>query len=107
MAFTQVFFLDTESLLTALSTITSPVFCEFVLDLDQYLSGFDVLFSQNWRRWGKIDEFFEERYAERENFRVVVRTSQLPDKETNHGHVVECFPLLAKRGCFYFEMSHG
>lgn len=107
VTFPQVFFPDTDTLLETLSTITSPDFCEFVLELDKYLSDSDVPNPRHWRHWEKIDEFLEERFAERGDFRLVVRTRPLSNHEIFQTHVKEGFPLLTRRGCFFFETSLG
>lgn len=106
MTIPQVFFLDTDSLLGALCTITSLTFCEFVLELDKHLPGFNVLSSRNWERWEKIDEFLEERFSGREGFRLIIRTSQGSDIEAFQEHAQQKFSLLTRKGCFHFETPY-
>jgi hypothetical protein len=92
-----------DTLLGVLSTVTSPVFHEFVLELDGFPSWFDEASPMHRDRWEGIDELLEERFAERGDFMVIIRTGGSYYPETFQRHAKESFPLLARRGCIYFE----
>ena len=86
-------------------TVSSPVFCEFVLELGGRpfpLSG------PSWGyrgRWEEIDGFLEQRFARHGGFKFIIRTSKVHDWETFQAHGKEAFPLLESRGCIRFQMS--
>lgn len=107
MPFPLVPALSFELSLGALSTITSPIFSEFVFELGKLPF---LLTRPTWELWGhwvEIDQLFEERFAERGEFRLVIRTGKLYDRETFETFAKENFPLLARRGCVSFETSHS
>ena len=87
-------------LLSALSTITSPAFCEFVLELPPQVNR---LGSNDWDDWKEVDHYFEERFSTHKDFRVIIRTGKFHDQETFQMHTKEIFPLLASRGFIHFE----
>lgn len=89
----------------AISTITSPVFCEFALELGGLPSHFNLSPSEHWGDWGEIDKLLEEQFARLGNFRLVIRTGKLYDRETFQRHAKVIFPLLTSRGCIHFETS--
>lgn len=90
----------------ALSTIRSPDFCELVLELGKLPSQFNSRL-EHWGDWGNVDRFFEERWGEREDFRLIIRTGKLYDRETFEAHAKESFPLSTKRGCIRFETLYS
>lgn len=92
-------------LLRAVSTIASPVFRELVLELGGLPSHTNRSPSNYWGQWAETDRFLEERYAGCGDFKLVLRTGKLRDRETFQAHTEETFPLLAKRGCIHFETS--
>ena len=92
-------------LFSALSTITSPAFCEFALELSGFPSHFTQPSSVYWGDWGDINQLLEERFAMSGDFRIIITTGKLYDRETFRRHAEEIFPLLASRGCIRFETS--
>lgn len=108
MAFPHLSILSPTLGLRALSTITSPVFCEFVLELGKLPSQFSRPSFEHWGHWQDgIDKLFEKRFAERGDFRLIIRTGKLYDREMFQAHARESFPLLARRDCIRFETSHS
>jgi hypothetical protein len=103
----QVFIFQRDLLLTALTTITSPVFCEFVLELGGLSPHLNRRYSMHWGPWHKIDEFLEDRFAKRRDFRLTIRTGEPGDKEGFQRHARETFLLLESRGCVHFETSNS
>lgn len=103
IAFPHMFTFERTLLLRALSTIVSPNFCEFALELCKLPPHFKRPSSELWGSWGKIDEFLVGRFSEREGFKVVIRLDNLDDWETFRRHARKSFPLLARKGCIYFE----
>ena len=101
MAFLQLFILDQDVLREALSTITSPAFCEFVLEV----GGLTTYLSEHWDKWKETDKFLDERFAKLDNFRLIIRTSEHYHKGTFQMHAKEKFPLLAGKGRIRFETS--
>lgn len=87
-----------------ISTITSPAFCELVLELGGLSSRPDQQ-HQYWGHWERVDEWLKERSATRGDFKLIIRTGKLRDPETFQKHAKEAFPLLASGGCINFEMS--
>lgn len=107
LAFPHMSVIPFKLALGALSTIRSPNFCEFVLELGKVPSQFIQSSSEHWGYWGNIDRFFEERWTEREDFRLIIRTGKLYDRETFEAHAKETFPLSARRGFIRFETSYS
>ena len=107
VAFPHVSTLSFESTLGGLSTIMSLAFREFVLELGKLPSQFNRSSSEHWGYWDEVDKLFEERFAKRGDFRVVIRTGKLYDRETFQTHAKENFLLLTRRGCIRFETSHS
>lgn len=106
MAFPQLSALALELLPRSISTITSPVFHEVVLELGRVPSDFYGPYSMYWGEWERIDRYLWNRFANRNDFRLVIRTGELFDRETFEAHAKETFPMLAGRGQIYFERSH-
>ena len=96
-----------DPLLEALPTIMSPVFCEFTLEMGILPSNFNRPALEHWGYWGGIDQFLEERFARHGGFKFIIRTGRLYDREIFQRHARETFPLLAGRGCIYFEISRS
>jgi hypothetical protein len=93
-----------EPLLEVLSTITSPVFCELVLELGGH-SYVDEPYSIYQDRWKVIDGYLEERFSDRRDFKMIIRKGESQWWERFRCHAEECFPLLVRRGCIQFEKS--
>ena len=92
---------------TTVPTIFSLFFCEFVLELGKLPSRFTQSSSKYWGCWADIDSFLAERFAERVDFRVIIRTGKLYDRETFQEHAKERFPLLTRKGWVRFETSYS
>ena len=91
-------------LLEVLSTITSPALSEFVLEALDPPSNFIKPPSTHWQRWETVDAFLVERFAQRRDFKVIIKTGGLIcDKEALRMDAKEGFPLLARRGCIRFN----
>ena len=96
-----------EVFVGALSTITSPIFCELVLELDGRSCRSNRTYPKLWLCWKKIDKFLEGRFAEQGDFRVVIRTGEIYNWEPFRAHMEKAFPFLAKRGQVGFETSRA
>jgi hypothetical protein len=96
---------EPQLLLRALSTVTSPVFCELVLELGghPYLDEPSSVYQD---RWQEIDRHLEERFRDRRDFKIIIRKGDSYGWEYFQRHVKEYFPLLARRGCIEFEKFH-
>lgn len=106
MALSQVPIDVPNHLYIALSSITSPNFREFVLELGEFPSYFNRPPLKHWGRWEEIDRFLNGRFAERADFRLVIRTGRLHvNRATFQKRAKETFPLLTSRGCIAFETS--
>lgn len=97
--------LSVDALLTVLSTITSPAFCELVFELSSGLSRLSEPPLQNRGRWGEVDRLLEERFSNRGDFRFIIRTGQLRNHARFQRYAAKNFPLLLRRGCVHFETS--
>ena len=87
-----------------LSTITSPVFREFVFEPHDPNFRPSESAPVYWDPWKTVDELLEERFSEEEDFRVIIRTGGLPyDQETLQIFATKGFPLLTERGCVKFD----
>lgn len=93
-------------------TISSAVFDEFVLVLGSIHSQFVGSFPQLWGSWAGVDELFDERFVDRVDFKLTIRTKlvcyqrtiQTPfDREVFQMRTRERFPLLSMRGYIHFE----
>ena len=107
MEFAQVSALALELLPRAVSTITSHVFHEFVLELGRLPSNFTGRASMYWGNWDRIDRFLGNQFANREDFKLVIRTGQINDQGTFQKHAKETFSFLASRGCVHFETAES
>lgn len=104
--------MDTHQMVTAgstileraLSTISSLVFRELVLELGFPPFRADVDFKEGWSNWQRVDRLLEERFAERfQDFKLIIRKSDPHHLEIFQRDAVKGFPLLAGRGCIHFE----
>ena len=110
MTLSQVHTYLPDRFLQVLSTIKSPAFREFVLELRTRPLYFDWLPSEERGRWEEVEKFFEEQLAVHEDFRFIIRTPGPPSWEVLRwealqGYARVIFPLLASRGCIHFEVS--
>ena len=105
--FSHVHALPVKLIATTVPTIASLLFREFVLELGKLPSQFTQSSSKHWGPWDMIDSFFDEKFAERADFKVIIRTGKLYDRETFQTHAKERFPLLAGRGWIRFETSYS
>lgn len=105
--FSNVPALPAKLIATTVPTITSLLFCEFVLELGKLPSQFTQSSSKHWGPWGEIDSFFDEKFAERADFKVIIRTGKLYDRKTFQAHAKERFPMLEGRGRIQFETSYS
>ena len=85
-----------------LSTIVSPVFCELVLEIHGSPSRFEPWRLASWDAWGQSG-YLIEGFARNGDFKLIVRASELSDREELRRQAERAFPLLASRGCIYFE----
>ena len=105
MLFYQASHLALESLVGVISTITSPFFCQFVLELSQLPSHFHGPSYTRWDRWKEIDTFLDNQFAGREDFKLIIRTGEVPYQEAFQERTRGTFSSLASRGCVHFETS--
>ena len=97
-------FTEQISLLEALSTITSPALSEFVLEALDPPPYYIMPPSTTWRRWKTVDAFLEERFAQRREFKVIVKTAKLKyNWKALQMNVEVAFPLFTRRGCIHFK----
>ena len=85
-----------------LITITSPVFCELVLEICGSAPPLEPWRLVSWDGRGKSGYVFEE-FSRNGDFRLIIRTSELSDREDLQRQAERAFPLLASRGCIYLE----
>ncbi|KAF9781818.1 hypothetical protein BJ322DRAFT_1078578 [Thelephora terrestris] len=83
-------------------TITSTTLSELVLELGRLRPS---LYEICWGRWGKTDRFLYQRFAKQGEFRLIIRAGNIYALDAFQRHAKEGFPLLASRGCIYFETS--
>ena len=86
------------------STIASPFFREFVVELNQLPSQSDEPSWSDQGPWKEVDEFLYVRFSGREGFKVIIKTGGPCDWTTFQLHVMVNFPLLVKKGCIYLEV---
>ena len=103
----QVAIFQHNSLIRVLKTITSLFFHEFVLELGGLSPHLNRKYSMHLGQWEKVDEFLETQFAKGGDFKLIIRTGETDDRESFHKQTRETFPLLASRGCVYFEMSNS
>ena len=102
MNFSVVPTFERDPFLATLSTITSPLYSELVIELDR--PRFDKSPLEHWGHWEAIDEFIAENFAQREDFRLIIRPNRLYDQENFQSNAMKSFRLSAKKGCVHFEM---
>ena len=84
-----------EALSRTLSTITSPFFSEFILEVEAFFGTHEKA-QYWWGTWTELDEMFERIDIER-GFRVVIRTESV-DKGLNlTAQAEDRLPLMATR----------
>ena len=107
MSFRQVPTFALQILPRVISTIMSPVFCEFVLELTRVPPSYPWgPWMLDWGHWRRIDRFLEDQFSECGDFRFVIRTGELGDQEIIfQERTKETFSFLAARGCIRFEIS--
>ena len=93
-------------LLGMLSSIVSPVFCKFVLELGGSSPLPERESMKEWGPWRGFDNLVEEKFARNRGFRFIIRTSEPPDWEELRRRAECCFPVLAGRGCIYLQTSY-
>jgi len=103
MSSRQVSAIPRDELLAVLLTVTSPVFCELVLELIGLPPQFIRSPSTFWGRWEEVDVFLQQRFGVRGDFMLVIRTGELYDQENFQRHARAKFPLLTSMGCIRFE----
>ena len=94
-----------DLLIELFSTINSPFFCEFVLELATIPSQLEPRYLYLWGHWKEIDEFLEGKFSRRGDFKVIIRAGKTYDQEIFQNFVKGGFPLLVRRGCVRFEKS--
>ena len=94
-----------ETLATSLSTITSLAFSEFVLELSAVPSGFAQPSLKLWGNWDEIDMLFEGFLCSSPDFKLVIRTDRLYDRDNFQAQAKERFRLMAGRDRIRFETS--
>jgi hypothetical protein len=92
-----------DVLLGALSTVTSPALCEFVLDVRRIPPPNLTPSSAGWEELNKL---LEERFAEREGFKLVIKTGNVYGAGTFQQYMGKGFPLLTRRGYIHLKMPH-
>ena len=108
--FPQVPILSLELTPRTLSTITSPIFSKFVLELGKknFLPNSLGFLGNIGAAGTRSTSLFEDRFAlERDEFRLVIRTGKPYDRGggTFQTHAKASFPFPARRGCVLFETS--
>lgn len=105
MVFTRMF--NLAFMFLPILTVSSPFFCELVLELGGLPFQLGGPSREYRGRWEEIDRFLERRFAERPgDFKLTIRTRNFLDWENFQIHAKETFPLLESRGCIRFETSH-
>ena len=95
--------INSDHLPRALSTIVSPSFCELVLEMKNYSTGFDWPSPGGGSRWEEVDKYLDERFSDRENFKLTIRSTESFNWSTYQGRARDCFPLLASKGRINLE----
>ena len=93
-----------ESFWKRLSIITFPALYTFVLELVSPPPRFDQQPLDLWGDWDDIDRLFRSFLLWRPDFRLVIRTGTLSDRDEFEARV-ETFPLMAERELIQFETS--
>jgi hypothetical protein len=76
-----------------------------VLELGRSPSGFTQPSRSLWGCWDEIDELFEGFLNSRPDFKLVIRTGRLYNRDEFQAQAKERFPLMARRGRILFETS--
>ena len=92
-----------EPLFRMLSTIESPAFCEFALELGRSAPLPERKFMRKRGPWRDFDNLVEEKFARNRDFKFIIRMSESSDWEELRERAEQGFPLLAGRGCIYLE----
>ena len=92
-----------EPFFRMLSTIESPAFCEFVLELGRSSPLPERKFMRKWSPWRDFDNLVEDKFAKNRDFRFIIRMNESSDWEELRKRAEQGFPLLAGRGCIYLE----
>lgn len=92
-----------EVLVRMFSSIKSPFFCEFVLELIALPPQFGARSLDEWGRWKEVDKFLDEKFCRRGRFRVIIRTDKPYGQAICERYAKGGFPLLVGRGCIHFE----
>ena len=95
-----------EPLSRTFSTITSPLFSEFVLELEWIptIRGSAHDAQRWWGVWTELDEIFERMDIER-GFRVVIRAQEVGKKSNLIVQAKDRLPLMAARKGITFEIG--
>ena len=96
------------SLWTSISTITSPTFSEFVLELvGRAPAGFPrpPLDGNPWGNWDEIDTVLNGFLEWCPDLKLVIRTGRLRNRDEYQAQARERFPLMTGRGRIHFETS--
>ena len=97
--------LTTVSGWTSLSTIPSLALSEFVLELGGPPSEFTQPSLDLWGNWDEIDKSFVGFLDRCPDFKLVIRTGTLSDRDGFQAQAKERFPLMTDRNCIQFETS--
>ena len=82
---------------------TSLSLSEFVLELSGLPSELTQPSRMLWGNWDDIDKMFEKFLRSRPEFKVVIRTGRLYNRDKFQAQAKERFPLMARRGRLQFE----
>ena len=85
--------------------MTFPALSTFVLELVSPPPRSTQRSSDLWGDWDDIDRLFRSFLLWRPDFRLVIRTGTLSDRDEFEAHVQETFPLMAERELIQFETS--
>ena len=83
--------------------MTFPVLSTFVLELVSPPPMSTQRSLDLWGDWDDIDRLFRSFLLWRPDFRLVIRTGTLSDRDEFEAHVKERFPLMAGRELIRFE----
>jgi len=89
----------------SLSTITSLALSEFVIELGVPPFKFTQPSLVHWGNWDEVDKLFEGFLSRCPDFKLVIRTGRLYDRDEFQAQTRERFSLMARRGCIQFETS--
>ena len=97
----EVLTFDRSILERAVRTIQSPLFCELVFKVTGPL--LDRRFDLDMGTWMGVDMVLEEKFAERENCRLIFRVEEVNGREIFQRYMMDRFPRLRERGRVHFE----